>query len=186
MHSVKSLKKYKYVYIAVLVGFTILSFVLLYEIDSLNSFYSFKQTSPIASGVTVSNSSLCTANKSTMIFFYADNCQSCATELSAFTNVTSKFAISGSAANGTFYSSYFCAYAFNITAYNTNASDVMAPPGSESVFASLAQGKVPFVFIGGAYAQYYKIGGFDSEPTAEQQLLQYACMSINDVAPACQ
>ncbi len=186
MYNVKSLKKYKYVYIAVLVGFAILSLVLLQEINSLNSFYSFKQTSPLFSGVVASNSSLCAANKSTMILFYANNCQSCATEINAFANVTSRFAISGSVINGSFYSPYFCAYTFNITSYNVNSSSVMAPAGSAEVFTSLSDGKVPFVFFGGVYAEYYKIGGFSSESTAEQQLLKYTCMSINDIAPACQ
>ncbi len=188
MYNVKSLKKYKYVYIAVLVGFAILSLVLLQEINSLNAFQSWKPTSPLVSGVSPSNSTLCTANKSTMILFYGNNGQSSVNELNAFVNVTSRFAITGSAVNGTFYSPYFCAYTFNLTAYKINSSDISAPITSIDVFTSLdPSGNYPFVFIGGLYAEYYKIGGFPGgQPEAEQQLLQYICMSINDVAPACQ
>jgi hypothetical protein len=175
MNRVRIAKRLLYVYIAVIVVFAVLSVYLLIRVYSLDNLYSFKQTFQNISG-------LCSPNKSANILFYGNNCASCMSELSAFTNVTSAFG--GSWIGNKFYGPYFCAYKFNVSQYNIDPSSVQAPAGSIQLFSSLSD-RVPMVFIGGIYSQYYKIGGFTSIATAEQQLKTYICRSINDVAPTC-
>ncbi|MCL5009889.1 MAG: hypothetical protein M1433_02855 [Candidatus Parvarchaeota archaeon] len=175
MSRVKIAKRSVYVYSIVIAVFLGLSIYFIFEIYSVSNLYSFKQTFQNISG-------LCSINKSTVILFYGNNCPSCQTELNAFINVTSSFA--GSWLDGRYYGPYFCAYEFNITAYNENSSSVFAPAGSIQIFTSLSN-RIPMLFIGGLYAQYYKIGGFSSLAAAEQQILDYICMSINYVAPTC-
>ncbi len=176
MSRVKAARKYVLVYAIILVVFAAISAFLLLNINSLNNLYTFKQTALNMSG-------LCSQNKSTMIFYYGNSCPSCSTEYTAFVNVTSRF--EGFWTGGSFESPFFCAYKFNVTAYNQNQSAVFAPAGAAGIFDALAESKVPFVFLGGEHSQYYKIGGFSTLSDAEQQLLQYMCASINDIAPAC-
>jgi hypothetical protein len=168
--------KYLLVYASILVLFTVIAVFLLLNINYFNNLYSFKQTN-------LNISSLCSQNKSTMIFYYSNGCSSCSLEYAAFRNVTSRF--EGEWISEDFYSPYFCAYDFNITLYNQNQSAVFAPVGAAGVFTTLADGKVPFVFFGGIYSQYYKIGGFSTNTSAEEQLLKYMCLSINNIAPVC-
>lgn len=176
MNRVKIARSSLYVIIIVIIVFAVFSAYLLYRIHSLDSFYSFKTTYQNISG-------LCTTNESTMILFYGSNCPSCQLEDSAFTNVTASF-------NGSWLSQdqfrglYFCAYKVNLTQYNADPSSLQAPAASVQIFAALST-RVPTVFIGGLYTQYYKIGGFTSASSAESQLLHYMCASINYVAPAC-
>jgi hypothetical protein len=154
----------------------VFSFLLFEEISSLNGVYSFKQTYVNVSG-------LCSQNKSTMIFFYGNNCPSCSLEYAAFRNATSEFI--GVWNGDSFLSPYFCAYDFNITAYNQNQSSIFAPVGAANIFESLSSGRIPFLFLGGLYTQYYKIGGFQDYTTAYQQIMNYICLSIKNVAPVC-
>lgn len=176
MFRLKGRKKIIAVYAALLIFLVGLSAYLFFDVSYLNSLHAFKQTD-------INISSLCSQNKSTMIFYYDNNCQSCSTEYSAFRNVTSEFA--GTWTNDSFFSPYFCAYDFNVTAYNKNATSVFAPYGAVDVYNSLSGGNVPFVFLGGEYTQYYKIGGFSTYADAKQQLLSYMCKSINNIAPVC-
>ena len=170
------LRRYAYIYALIIVILVVFSFLLFEDITSLNSTYSFKRTY-------VNTSGLCSQNKSVMVFFYGNNCPTCSLEYTAFRNATSAFA--GSWGGDSFFSPYFCAYDFNITAYNQNQSSVFAPTGVANVFESLSDGRIPFLFLGGIYAQYYKIGGFQDDTTAYQQIMNYICLSINDVAPVC-
>lgn len=175
MYKAKGIPKFVWVYVTIIIIFSVFSVYLIFDIQAINASYAFKQTD-------INMSGLCSTNVSTMIFFYGNNCPSCGLEKNAFQNVTSEF---GNWSGDLFHSIFFCAYNFNITAYNTNQTNVLAPSGTATVFESLANGRIPFLFLGGEHTQYYKIGGFTTTANADQQLLQYICASINNVAPAC-
>lgn len=176
MYKVKGMKKIILIYVVIIAFFSVLSVFLFFDVNSLSSTYAVQTTNMNISG-------LCTQNKSVMILYYGNSCQSCSSELQAFENISDKFG-SGSVENNTFLSPYFCAWDFNISAYNLNKT-VDVPSGALNLFAALSDSRIPFIFFGGTYAQYYKIGGFSSETLAEQNLLKYMCLSINNVAPAC-
>ena len=165
-------KKYVYPYvilIAVLVG---LSVFLFFQVEFYNGLYSVHTAN-------INVSDLCTANKTSMLFFYSDNCQSCKTEYSAFRNTTSLF---GLWSGDRFYSQYFCAYSVNMSQYAVNSSDVFAPPESISIFDAYSGSRVPFIVFGG---RYYKIGGFQSSADADSEILKYVCLSINSTTGQC-
>ena len=176
MFKVKRGKRIILIYSAIIIFFGMLSVFLFLDINSLNSTYAFQTANINISG-------MCTQNKSVMVFYYANDCSSCATEYQAFQNVTSRFG-TGSVENYTFQSPYFCAWDLNVSAYNKGQT-INAPAAAIEVFSTFSQSKVPFVLFGGVGVQYYKIGGFSTESTAVQDLLHYVCLAINNIAPAC-
>ena len=112
------------------------------------------------------------------MIYYSDSCRTCASTLGSFENATSLF---GLWENNTFYSGYFCAWTFNISAYNGNSS-TDTPYAAVSVFNQIGKDMVPMVVFNG---RYYKIGGFADNRTAYDEILKYVCLSINNSAPQC-
>ena len=169
-------RKYLYVYIVIIAIVAGLSAYLMYQINGYGSLYALHYTGINASG-------LCTANKSTAILFYGNNCQSCLNVYSAFINTTSLF--SGLWQGQTYYGQYLCAYAFNVTAYNANQSSVSAPVQSVNIFNSLSKDRIPMLFFSGPGGELYKIGGFENATASDNSILKYLCVALNDSAPQC-
>ena len=161
-----------YVYAGLLAAIVVVIIVTLLQISSLDNLYSFHQTY-------INMSGFCSAGEPTLLMFYGNSCKTCGLELSSFINTTSLFGIWQ---NQRFYSSYFCAYAINITQYDINQSSVFAPPESASVFQQVSDNRIPLLVFNG---EYYKIGGFTSASTANSDILEYTCKVINQSAPQC-
>lgn len=161
-----------YVYSGLLVIILAVIVITLIQINNLDSLYAFHTANLNMSG-------FCGSGLPTIMLFYGNSCSSCGTELSSFVNTTSLFGIWQ---GQRFYSSYFCAYSFNVSAYDSNQSSVFAPAQSPSVFNTLSDGKIPLLVFNG---EYYKIGGFNTASSADSSILEYICKVINSSAPEC-
>ncbi len=160
---------------AVLIGVVIF---LVFQINSINALYAVHSTY-------INESGLCSpANKTTMLLFYASSssCPSCSVEYKAFINDTTLLGIWSNDTQGSIFVGPFCAYAVNLTLYNENQSAVFAPLSSISIFEEFSQDNVPFIVFGGKYS---KIGGFSNQKVADEQILNYICLSINNSLPQC-
>jgi hypothetical protein len=115
---------------------------------------------------------------SSVVIYYADNCKTCASTLDSFQNVTSLF---GLWENNTFYSGYFCAWKFNISAYNSDVTSNL-PDSAVYVFNQIGVDRVPLIVFNG---KYYKVGGFSNNKTAYSDILNYICLSVNESMPQC-
>ncbi|EFD92947.1 MAG: hypothetical protein BJBARM5_0321 [Candidatus Parvarchaeum acidophilus ARMAN-5] len=165
------IKKIYYVYLALVIVVFITGAFLYYQNYKLQQLYAFHSTDLNMSG-------LCSPGKPTLVIYYADSCTTCTSTLDSFKNVTSLFGVWG---NNTFYSGYFCAWAFNISNYNNNVSSNI-PDSAVSLYNSIGENKIPLIIFNG---EYYKIGGFRNNQTAYNDILNYICLSTNDSDPQC-
>ena len=164
--------KFKYyAYSAMIFALLMLAIFFYYQTYSLDSLYAFHKTNLNMSG-------LCSQNMPSFVVYYANNCRTCTSTLDSFENVTSLFGLWG---NGTFYSGYFCAWEFNISAYNLNLTSNL-PDSAVSIFNQIGEDRVPLMVFNG---EYYKIGGFPNNQTAYNDILKYICLSINESVPQC-
>ena len=160
-----------YVYYAIIIVLVMLSIFLYYQNYYLSNLYSFHKTDLNMSG-------LCSPKMPSFVIYYADNCRTCASAVNSFQNVTSLF---GLWSNNTFYSGYFCAWKFNISAYNNNLTNNI-PDSAISLFNQIGINRVPLIVFNG---EYYKVGGFTNNETAYNQILNYICLSVNESLPQC-
>ena len=160
-----------YLYATIIAVLLIIAIFFYYQTYSLNSLYSFHETNLNMSG-------LCSQNTPSLVIYYADNCRTCTDTIDSFQNVTSLFGLWG---NNTFYSGYFCAWKFNISAYNSNTTNDL-PDAAISIFNQIGMDRVPMIVFNG---KYYKIGGFSNNQTAYNNILKYICLSINESMPQC-
>ncbi|MCL4373044.1 hypothetical protein M1384_03205 [Candidatus Parvarchaeota archaeon] len=160
-----------YLYLAIILVLVMLSIFFFYQNYSLNRLYSFHKADLNMSG-------LCSPNMPSFVIYYADNCRTCASTVNSFQNVTSLF---GLWSNNTFYSGYFCAWKFNISAYNNNITNNI-PDSAVLLFNQIAVNKVPLIVFNG---KYYKVGGFTDNETAYNEILNYICLSVNESLPQC-
>ena len=166
------LTKFKYyIYSVIILVILMLSIFSYYNTYSLNNLYSFHETNLNMSG-------LCSPNIPSFVIYYADNCKTCTVTIDSFQNVTSLFGLWG---NGTFYSGYFCAWKFNISAYNRNITSNL-PDSAITLFDQIGADRVPLIVFNG---RYYKVGGFSNNQTAYNNILKYICLSINESLPQC-
>jgi hypothetical protein len=165
------MKSLYYVYLALVIVVFITGAFLYYQNYKLQQLYAFHSTDLNMSG-------LCSPGKPTLVIYYADSCTTCTSTLDSFKNVTSLFGVWG---NNTFYSGYFCAWAFNISNYNNNVSSNI-PDSAVSLYNSIGENKIPLIIFNG---EYYKIGGFRNNQTAYNDILNYICLSTNDSDPQC-
>lgn len=160
-----------YIYSVIIFVLIMLAIFFYYQTYSLNSLYSVHQTDLNMSG-------LCSPNLPSFVIYYADNCRTCTSTVNSFQNVTSLFGLWG---NNTFYSGYFCAWEFNISAYNSNITNNL-PDSAVSIFNEIGADRVPLIVFNG---KYYKIGGFANNETAYNDILKYICLSVNESLPQC-
>ncbi|MCL4362796.1 MAG: hypothetical protein OH338_02085 [Candidatus Parvarchaeota archaeon] len=160
-----------YIYSVVIFVLLMLAIFFYYQTYSLNSLYSFHKTDLNMSG-------LCSPNLPSFVIYYADNCKTCTSTVDSFQNVTSLFGLWG---NKTFYSGYFCAWEFNISAYNNNVTANL-PDSAVSIFNQIGVNRVPLIVFNG---KYYKVGGFANNQTAYNDILKYICLSVNESLPQC-
>ncbi len=160
-----------YVYSLIIIVLVILSVFFYYQTYSINKLYSFHK-------ISINMSGLCSPNMSSVVIYYADNCKTCASTLDSFQNVTSLF---GLWENNTFYSGYFCAWKFNISAYNSDVTSNL-PDSAVYVFNQIGVDRVPLIVFNG---KYYKVGGFSNNKTAYSDILNYICLSVNESMPQC-
>ncbi len=161
-----------YVYSLIILALVVISIFFYYQTYSFDALYAFHSTDLNVSG-------LCSSGEPSLIIYYANNCRTCTSTLDSFENVTSLF---GLWSNNTFYGGYFCAWDFNISAYNQNSTSYNVPDAAISLFNQIPGDRVPLIIFNG---KYYKVGGFTNNQTAYQDILKYVCLSINESAPQC-
>ncbi len=161
-----------YAYAAFAVFIVVVTVFLVDRVDYFDSLYAFHSAD-------INVSYLCNGGEPSVVLFYGPNTTSTYTEIGSFVNTTSLF---GLWTGDRFYSGYFCAWKFNVSAYNQNASSVDAPLSAMNLFDQLSQGRVPLIVFNG---EYYKIGGFTNATAADNEILRYICLSINSSAPQC-
>lgn len=164
-------KRSYYVYFAVAAAVVIAGIFLYYQNYLLEQTYAFHSSNLNMSG-------LCSPGEPSFVIYYSDSCRTCTSTLDSFENVTSLFGLWG---NNTFYSGYFCAWAFNVSGYNGNISAEI-PDSAVSLYDSVGKNLVPLIVFNG---EYYKIGGFENNQTAYTDILKYICLSTNNSEPQC-
>ncbi len=146
--------------LAVIVSFSLVSFIQVFYLSSLFSFKHFSIN--ISSGV-------CNTGPGYAIVIASySSCKSCKVAYNSFINVTSKYGIWS---NNQFYSPMgMCAYVINLS--NINSS--VFPAKLYSIYLNYSDDYVPFFYFNGVY---YKIGGFETQNTANYMIEKYICKS---------
>ncbi len=166
-------KAYFYIFVAVLTIAIVVTIYLYVQVLSLSETYNVHASDFNMSG-------WCQPGKPTEVIYYGSDCPACISVYDSFINITSLFGIWQ---GDRFYSGYFCAYAINLTAYNENLSNIFAPPEAIPLFQSVSDGRIPLLVFNG---EFYKIGGYTTNSTADASILKYICATINSSAPECQ